>query len=145
MAGLFDPNVDQYVLDKAGEYMVLEVRKHWAASLFPMIREIRNMVALGERPAAAWKPPILSTVAHEGRGIAELADRIVQFRTAQQASGAWTERRLARARLEIEHLVVARLQAELALEGAALDGLAQAVSGGELDPYAAADQLVLAR
>ena len=110
-----------------------------------LIREIRNMVALGERPAAAWKPPILSTVAHEGRGIAELADRIVQFRTAQQASGAWTERRLARARLEIEHLVLARLQADLALEGAALDGLAQAVSSGELDPYAAADQLVLAR
>ena len=40
MAGLFDPNVDQYVLDKAGEYMVLEVRKHWAASLFAMIRLI---------------------------------------------------------------------------------------------------------
>jgi uncharacterized membrane protein YdbT with pleckstrin-like domain len=40
MAGLLDPNVDQYVLDKAGEYMVLEVRKHWVASLFPMIRVI---------------------------------------------------------------------------------------------------------
>jgi uncharacterized membrane protein YdbT with pleckstrin-like domain len=40
MPGLFDPNVDQYVLDKAGEYMVLEVRKHWAASLFAMIRLI---------------------------------------------------------------------------------------------------------
>ena len=37
MPGLFDPNVDQYVLDKAGEYMVLEVRKHWVASLWPAI------------------------------------------------------------------------------------------------------------
>ena len=35
MPGLFDPNVDKYVLDEAGEHMVLEVRKHWVASLWP--------------------------------------------------------------------------------------------------------------
>ena len=111
-----------------------------------LVREIRNMVALGERPAGAWKPPIVTTVAHEGRGIAELLDRIVQFRAAQQANGAWTERRLSQARLEVEHLVVARLHAELALEEAAgLDAVGRAVSAGELDAYAAADQLVRAR
>ena len=38
MPGLFDPNVNQYVLDRAGEYMVLEVRKHWVASLWPALR-----------------------------------------------------------------------------------------------------------
>jgi LAO/AO transport system kinase len=111
-----------------------------------LVREIRNMVALGARPAGAWKPPIVSTVAHEGRGIGELLDLINQFRMAQQASGAWTERRLARARAEIENLAVARLHAELGFEeGAGMDGLARAVSRGELDPYAAADQLVGAR
>jgi LAO/AO transport system kinase len=111
-----------------------------------VVRELRNMVALGERPAGAWKPPITSTAAHESRGIAELLDQIGKFRAAQQASGAWTERRLIRARLEIEHLAVARLHAELALEGgAALDGLAHAVNCGELDAYAAADQLVRSR
>jgi LAO/AO transport system kinase len=111
-----------------------------------VVRELRNMVALGERPAGAWKPPITSTAAHQSRGIAELLDQIGKFRAAQQASGAWTERRLIRARLEIEHLAVARLHAELALEGgAALDGLAHAVNCGELDPYAAADQLVRSR
>ena len=35
-----------------------------------LVREIRNMVALGERPAGAWKPPIVSTVAQEKRCIA---------------------------------------------------------------------------
>ena len=44
MAGLFDPNVDQYVLDKAGEYMVLEVRKHWIASLWPAIRLVLGIM-----------------------------------------------------------------------------------------------------
>jgi LAO/AO transport system kinase len=110
-----------------------------------LVRELRNMVALGEWPAGGWKPPITSTVAHEGRGIAELLDQIVKFRAAQEASGAWTQRRLTRARLEIEHLVVARLHADLAVEGPGLDGLARAVSTGEMDPYAAADQLVRAR
>jgi LAO/AO transport system kinase len=110
-----------------------------------LVREIRNMVALGERPVGAWKPPIVSTTAHEGRGIAELRDRIEEFRTAQQEGGGWAERRLARARLEIEHLVLARLHAELALEGPVLDGLARAVGAGELDPYAAADEVALGR
>ena len=59
MAGLFDPNVDQYVLDKAGEYMVLEVRKHWASSLFAMIRLIVGVLIfvtawVFQRPVVYW-------------------------------------------------------------------------------------------
>ncbi len=53
MAGLFDPNVDQYVLDKAGEYMVLEVRKHWISSLFPMVRLIVGVLIF----VTAWTFP----------------------------------------------------------------------------------------
>ncbi len=44
MAGLLDPNVDQYILDNAGEYMVLEVRKHWIASLWPTIRLVVGLL-----------------------------------------------------------------------------------------------------
>jgi len=50
MPGLFDPNVDQYVLDKAGEYMVLEVRKHWVASLWPAIRLVGGLLIF----VSAW-------------------------------------------------------------------------------------------
>jgi uncharacterized membrane protein YdbT with pleckstrin-like domain len=53
MPGLFDPKADQYVLDKAGEYMVLEVRKHWAASLWPMIRLILGVLVF----VSAWAFP----------------------------------------------------------------------------------------
>lgn len=42
--GLFDPNVDQYVLDRAGEYMVLEVRQHWIASLWPATRLVFGLL-----------------------------------------------------------------------------------------------------
>jgi len=53
MAGLLDPNVDQYVLDQAGEFLVLEVRKHWFASLWPMIRMITGVLIF----VSAWSFP----------------------------------------------------------------------------------------
>jgi uncharacterized membrane protein YdbT with pleckstrin-like domain len=48
--GLFDPNVDKYVLDKAGEYMVLEVRQHWIASVWPAIRLVGGLLVF----ISAW-------------------------------------------------------------------------------------------
>jgi GTPase len=107
-----------------------------------LIRELRGMVALGERGPDDWKPPILSTVAHRSEGIADLLDRIEQFRATQEGNGGWTARRVARARQEVEGLVLTRLQAELALDPAAgLDTLAEAVSRGEVDAYSAADRV----
>ena len=111
-----------------------------------LIRELRGMVALGDREPGAWKPPIVATVAHRGEGIADLLDRIDQFRAAQEENGGWLTRRVARARQEVEGLVLARLQTELALDPAAgLDTLAETVSRGEIDAYTAADRIRPAR
>ena len=108
-----------------------------------LIRELRGMIALGEREPDAWKPPIVATVAVEGQGIAELLETIERFRASQQASGQAVVRRIARARREVESLALGRLRAQLSLDGrAGLDELAGAVSRGELDPYVAADQLL---
>ena len=91
-------------------------------------------------------PPIVATVAHRGEGIDELLDRVGQFREAQQVSGRWHARRVARARREVEGLLLARLHAELTLDpDAGLAELAQAVSRGELDAYAAAERMRPAR
>jgi LAO/AO transport system kinase len=107
-----------------------------------LVRELRGMVALGDREPGAWKPPIVSTVAHRGEGVADLLGRIEQFRAAQEANGGWLGRRVARARQEVEGLVLARLQAELSLDPAAgLDALAEGVSRGEIDAYSAADRV----
>ena len=84
----------------------------------------------------------MATVAHRGEGIDDLLGRIEQFRATQQANRAWTARRVARARREVEGLVLARLQTELALDPeAGLDALAETVSRGQLDAYTAADRL----
>ena len=108
----------------------------------PLIRELRNMIALGERGPQDWKPPIVSTVANENRGVGELLDTIEEFRTAQRVSGEDRRRRLARARQEVEGLALSRLRDEFRLSRSGLDELAARVEAGGLDPYAAAEQLV---
>jgi membrane protein YdbS with pleckstrin-like domain len=39
-----DPHVDKYILTTAGEHKVLEVKKHWAASVWPALRLIIGIV-----------------------------------------------------------------------------------------------------
>ena len=111
-----------------------------------LIRELRTMIALAHRRPQDWKPPIVSTVAYEHRGIDDLLEAVDQFRAAQTTTGRALRRRVARARREVETIALAKLRSEFQLNGAAgLDDLAEAVSRGELDPYAAADRVVVGR
>ena len=110
-----------------------------------VVREVRNMVALAPRTPADWKPPVLSMVAVDGTGVVELLAELDRFFTHAAESGLIDRRRLARARREVESLVLARLRAAAPIRGAdGLDALATAVAAGRLDPYAAADRLLSA-
>ena len=111
-----------------------------------LVREIRTMIALADRGPEDWKPPIVSTVAYRHRGIDDLLAAVDRFHASQLASGRAEERRVARARREVESIALAKLRATFRLNGqASLDDLAEAVSRGELDPYAAADLVVVGR
>jgi LAO/AO transport system kinase len=108
-----------------------------------LVRELRTMIALGDRDAEDWKPPIVSTVAYDNRGIEDLLASIDRFRAFQVASGRAQIRRIARARGEVESIALAKLRAEFRISGdASLNDLAKAVSRGEIDPYAAAEKVV---
>ncbi len=50
-------------------------------------RDLRSMIALGDRPEGAWKPPIVKTVAHRGEGIAEVVEEIDRHFAWLGASG----------------------------------------------------------
>lgn len=109
----------------------------------PLVRDLRAMVGLAAREAGEWRPPVLTTVASEGTGTAELLDALDRFREHQATTGAGAARRLDRARREVEALALAGLRQRLrAQQGAALEALGQAVRDGDLDPYAAAEQLL---
>jgi LAO/AO transport system kinase len=123
---------DLYVVNKADRDGAEQVR-----------RELRSVVALGDRPDGSWKPPIVLTVAQSGRGLAEVATELDRHRAWLEESSELARRRTRRAREEIEAIAVAALRNRW--EGVSghdeLDALAAAVVAGETDPYAAADQL----
>ena len=113
------------------------------------VRDLRNMLALGQRGAddqdqPGWKTPIVSTVATTGEGIGELTDRADAHWSWLLSSGEREHRRLARAREEVAAIAVAALRRQMRrlTDGSGLDELAGRVAGGEIDAYAAADQLV---
>jgi LAO/AO transport system kinase len=108
-----------------------------------VVRDLRGMLALGERKDGDWKPPIVSTVGVHGAGddgIAELVTRLDAHWSWLTSTGELQRRRHARAREELTALAFAALRGRLA--ASRLDELASRVADGTLDPFEAADELL---
>jgi LAO/AO transport system kinase len=109
-------------------------------------RDLRHMISLGRREITGprWRPPIVRTVAPEGRGIDEVVAAIQAHRAWLVGHGELETRRARRASGEIEAIAVQALRARLGdvRGGETLDRLAKQVAAGQLDPYTAADTLV---
>jgi LAO/AO transport system kinase len=124
---------DVFVINKADRDGADQVR-----------RELRSMISLADRPEGAWRPPVIKTVATEGRGAADVVDAIDGHRAWSAESGELGRRRVRRARDEVEAIALTALRSRWGSvdEGNRLDELAAAVVKGESDPYAAADRLL---
>ncbi|GAA3137920.1 methylmalonyl Co-A mutase-associated GTPase MeaB [Streptomyces rectiviolaceus] len=108
-------------------------------------RELNHMLGLGEsRAAGDWRPPIVKTVAARGEGIDEVVEALEKHRAWMEERGVLADRRAVRAAREVETIAVTALRERIAdLHGdARLSALAERIVAGELDPYAAADELV---
>lgn len=108
------------------------------------VRELQQMIDLGPRGAeGAWRPPIIETVAVEGKGAAELWAAIKAHRANLEKSGNLQKRRRARIAKEIFDIVAERVKARVRREAAGdLEKAVQRVADRELDPYAAAEGLL---
>jgi LAO/AO transport system kinase len=117
------------------------------------VRDLRHMISLGmpdgprtpgEPPL--WRPPVLTTVASDGQGIDELLAELERHREWAASTGELRERRVRRARREIEAIAVTALRERMGdlAGGSRLDGLAADVVDARLDPFAAADDLLAA-
>ncbi len=94
-----------------------------------------------------WKPPLLRTVATEGKGVSELAAAVEKFRARFAARNDGAARQAARWKKRLVELLQARLMdrvLEKYLADGALDTLAADVAARKKDPYAAVNE-VLAR
>jgi len=108
-----------------------------------VVRQLREMIALGQRTDGDWKPPVLSLVATTGEGLSSLLAAIESFRNQAERTGRWQERRLLRARREVQSLLLENLRRQVSLHrGVEIERLAIAVRDGKLDAYSAVKQLL---
>jgi LAO/AO transport system kinase len=104
-----------------------------------MVREIRNVLALG--PRKGWKVPILKTEAVRGEGVEELAGKLEEHRAYVESEGTLSERR--RRNLMNEVLGIAAFRMRRELEAAVrkdpeVQELLDRVVAREIDPASAA-------
>ena len=121
---------------------VFVVNKADRAGADEAARDLVQMLELsGDRD---WDPPILLTVATEGRGIDELWDAVVAHRAFLEADGRLTGRREARLRDELRGIVLGRLAADVdaLCHGPAFDAVVHDVATRAVDPYTAAQKIM---
>ncbi|WP_405641902.1 methylmalonyl Co-A mutase-associated GTPase MeaB [Streptomyces uncialis] len=112
-------------------------------------RELNHMLGLGEaRRPGDWRPPIVRTVASRGEGIDEVVEALEKHKGWMDERGVLVDRRRERAAKEIEVIAVTALRERLAdVHGGQrvrVLSLAERVLAGELDAYAAADEVTRA-
>ena len=108
-------------------------------------RDLRYMLSLGDRRTDnGWRVPIVKTVASRGEGADDVVEEIEKHGQWLASSGRLADRRTRRAADEVEAIALTSLRVDLRT-GTALLELAARVVAGELDPYAAADELVASR
>jgi LAO/AO transport system kinase len=105
-------------------------------------REIRALQSLAIR-ADNWTPPIVKTVASEGRGTKELAEAVASYQSHMQNQGFFVQRRIQNWEVRLlEMLRDAMLQrAHATISDKELGQLATEVAKHERDPYSAVEEI----
>ncbi|MCB9685664.1 MAG: methylmalonyl Co-A mutase-associated GTPase MeaB [Alphaproteobacteria bacterium] len=107
-----------------------------------MVRDLRQMVHLGTHGEGVWTPPVLSAVATEGKGVAEVAAEVARHAAwcAGEGRSTWSRRRGdARVRLALD--LVAEQARREAQERLAANRWADALRDGSLSPHEVARRL----
>ena len=104
-----------------------------------MVREIRNVLALG--PREGWKVPIIKTEAVRGEGIEALAEKLAEHQDYIRAEGTLSERRRRNLMNEVIGIAAYRMRRDLEAsvrEDPEVQELLDRVVARELDPASAA-------
>jgi LAO/AO transport system kinase len=106
------------------------------------VRDLEQMLDLSA--PRAWRPPVVATEATTGDGVPELWSAIARHREHLASSGELETRRARRVHDELERIVVERLheRARTAMDGTQMGEVERRVLSREIDPWAAADELL---
>ena len=108
-----------------------------------LVSSIEANLALHHYQKDEWRPPILTTVATTGQGIAGLVQEVDRFRA--RPANDLNARRRNRSEYRLRELVATRFMAHLengVLREGELESVVDRIATRELDPYTAADRLV---
>jgi LAO/AO transport system kinase len=105
-------------------------------------REIRAMQSLSIR-ADQWTPPIVKTVATDGRGIQELADAIAAYESHQKKLGLLSQRKVQNWEVRLLEMLRDTLlqQANAAMADGEVSQLATQVAEHKRDPYSVVEEI----
>ena len=130
-AGLLEI-ADVFVINKADRKGVDETR-----------RDLELMLDLSDIGHDDWRPPIVATVAAQQQGVDELWAAVERHRAHAESSGLLAQRRARRLQLELQEIIVRRLEARAReLRGTRFDELEADVLARRTDPWTAADELL---
>jgi LAO/AO transport system kinase len=106
------------------------------------VRDLEGMLELSGD--LAWRPPVVRTVATDGTGVGEVRDALQTHREFLETNGLVVQRRKERVRDELRAIVAEQLREQAAVigSGARFEALVEKVAARELDPFAAAAELL---
>jgi LAO/AO transport system kinase len=125
------------ILEIADIFVVNKADREGADAL---IGQLRAMLRLGGPPADGWEPPIVPAVAIRDQGIAEIAAAVERHLAHLRASGLLAVRDRKRAAREFEQILQEAVLEQLhaRFDRTSWEALVSRIAGRELDPYAAA-------
>jgi LAO/AO transport system kinase len=129
------------ILEIADVFVVNKADRDGADATY---RDIQGMIGLAERGPGEWRQQVVRAVAVRSEGIDDVVAAIDKHRAWLEAHGELRRRRETRAAAEVEAIALGTLRDRMGSlrDGAALPALAAKVAAGELDPYAAASELL---
>ena len=109
-----------------------------------LVGTVEANLALQTFDVAAWRPPVLKTVATSGSGVADLVDTIWQFREHSARTQAVRRRTRSEYRLRelVSHRFMEHLEHEILASGE-LTSIVDRIAAREVDPYTAANELLV--
>jgi len=125
---------------------IFVINKSDKEGVYATEKELESLLSLASRDDG-WDPPIVKTVATENHGVAELAQAIDRFSTAQLGPRVSSERRRAIARWRIVELLRESLLSRVLGTDASvamLNRLADEVATRQRDPYSAVEEIIQA-
>jgi len=129
------------IMEIADIFVVNKADHPQARKTVSYIRDVLRM----DLVARPWSPPIVETVATEGRGLEDLWMRIQQHRQFLERSGTLEERRKQRLEREIVQIAERRLRKQVLeprTETTEFHEMLDLVAARRMDPYEVAEKIV---